>query len=734
MKKFVAVPAIIALVLVLSLNVQATAPIVDDIPDVKMIYGAGDAADIFDLNDYVVDFDDGDAGLTWSGVASGYTADSPAISIDGNNVATIGGLAISDYGEIVWSATETSGSQEGSDASVVTYSDFWLTRPSLTAALFAYDDSSIEVQPVYVVRDVTTTLESGASLLSGSGLSTADWTVNMRGLIDRTTYPLVTNVAGVSTYGLNVAINADGTFTIDPGSTLTAPLEIGFRASKDATDAPKDEWSGARVIAAQDILPRESNSGDILKEHCFENTGLTVLPNDDTAPFKDVSDTYGWSAYYPSGSFVDYTALGATADAVCSIVDISSVSGLPEGPVGGPLPWGSCLKMNMPMGSGNLIYSAKYDYPDPGDTLCLEFWVATDVPTDQAKERPIFRGGFSTSQPTHELSEFEAKAGVGSALPLAGEGWVKIQTYYTAQVNTSLTTVDHFRVILFTIRRPKTYTSDINVYVDNVSVYKVKSPIDVTNYRSEPMVMKDALAYGSTAIGMGDYPSTDDLEGTFERTTSKASHTDPVEICGIFDLSANVTGANFNTLGSGDYTLAVSADNNFTYSSAASKSLKIGINASAFNYTAGSPLSVVSLTTLDPCDLYGQGINGTGIYGLTFWMRTSAVTYYSDTGTGKYGHIPTVRYGIYDGGPEDPNTTFVYSKQNSASAMPVLADGWKKFSIIYPASNTDLRGLMLAYYIICGSLQGSADFVYIDDITFQKVQDKANYYDDSLFN
>jgi len=732
MKKFVAVPAIISLVLVLSFSVQATAPIVDDIPDVRILRPSGDAMDIFDLNDYVTDFDDADSTLNWtSDTTSGGFDSAPSITIT-DGVVDIAGSTNSDHGTATFTA-EDGDSQTGSDDVVISYSDFWLTRPSLSDALVAYDDTNIEVQPVYVVRDATTVLQSGGSLTS----ETVDWTINMRGLLARSTHPRLT---GPSNYGLTVSVAGDGTFTLTPSSSLTEALEIGFRASKSGTGTPpKDDWSGARVIAALDMLPRESNSGDILKEHCLENTGLTTVPtSDDAGTFMDASTDYGWSVYYHSGALgvPDYSKLLGTyaqADAMLDFVDISSVSGLPEGAVGGPLPWGTCWKMNMPVASGNIIYSAKYDYPEPGTTLCFEFWVATDISVDASKERPIFRGGFSTTNPTHELSEFECKEGMGSPLPLAGQGWKKFQVYYTAQIYNTPTPVDHFRIILFAVRRPKTSTADVNLYIDNLAVYKVKPPIDVADLRGDPITMADDLAYGSTAIGMGSYPSTDDLDGTFERVTSKAGNSDPVRICGIGDLTTTLNPDKYNVLTGSDYTLEISSTWNYTFSNTAGKSLKAAI--SDFNYTQGSKLSVVSLTTYDPCNLVDQGLMGYGYAGLTFWLRCDATTYYQSTGAGPYGHIPTLRYGIYDGGSFTPveRTGIVFSKQTNASAMPIAADGWKKMSVIMPI-NTEVQGLMLAYYMICGNLQGSADPIYIDDITFHKVNDPVNYYDDSLFN
>jgi hypothetical protein len=733
MKKFVAVPAIISLVLVLSFNVQATAPIVDDIPDIRIIRGGAGPDAIFDLDDYVTDYDDADSALTWTSDTSGGGFDSaPSITIGTGNVVDIGGSVASDHGTATLQA-EDGDTQTGDDDVVITYSDFWLSRPSLSDGLVAYLDTNIEVQPIYVVRDATTTLQSGGSLTS----ETVDWTVNMRGLLDRVTYPRVT---GFSNYGMTVAIAGDGTFTIDPSSTLTEAIEIGFRASKSGTGtAPKDDWSGARVIAVQDMLPRESNSGDVLQEHCFEGTGLTELPEgNDFGLFPDQTDTYGWTAYYAGGvlGIPDYSAFFGTYNQTAAQVTLESISseGLPEGSVGGPLPWGTCLKMNFPVASGNLIYSARYDYPDEGDTLCFEFWVATDIPASASKERPRFRGGFSTTAPTHELSEFDFLDGWGSPLPLDGEGWKKFQVFYTAQVNTSNTPVDHFRIILFGLRKPKTLMSDVNLYVDNVAVYKVKPPIDVADLRADPSpIMGDDLAYGATALGMGNYPSTDDLDGTFERTTSKASNTDPVMINGLFDLTPLQDPVKFNPLTGSDYTLEISSTYNYTFSESAGSSLKLAI--SDFNYDAGSKLSVISLTTLDPCNLVDQGVVGNGYFGLTFWMRCDADDYYQATGPGQYGHVPSLRYGVYDGGSFTPveRTGIVYSKQTSASAMPVLADGWKKMRIIIPV-NTGAQGLMLAYYMICGSLQGSDDPVYIDDVTFHKVNDPVNYYDDSLFN
>jgi hypothetical protein len=743
MKKFVAVPAIIALVLVLSFNVQATAPIVDDIPDVRIIFGGAGVDDVFDLDDYVVDIDDGDAGVSWSALTSEFgTIDSPTPTIGIGNLVSISGLGESENGLITWSAEDTLGDASGNPQittidTVVNYSDFWLTRPTLTSALYAYDDTTIEVQPIYVVRNATDTLVSGGSLLTGSGNATANWTVNMRGLIDRTTYPLESDVAGVSTYGLTVSVDADGTFTLAPSLTepLGLPLEIGFRAYT-ATTAPDDNWSGARVVAAQDILPMESNSGDLLKEHCFEGTGLSAIPNDnDGSHFMDVSEDYGWSAYYPEANstlMAAYTAIGITKDAVCNIVTLASAE-LPAGPEFGPLPWGSCIEIDTPPAGGNRIFSAKYAYPDPGDTICLEFWVATDIPESISKEKPIFRGGISTTNPTHEISEFEAKGGKGSPLPFADEGWVKVQTFYTAQI-TGMTNVDHFRVILMVVRNAKDSTDNVKIYLDNFALYKVKSPIDVTNYRAASLVPKDALAYGATAIGMGSYDTLDELDGTFENTTSDEGNTVDYAICGIVNRTASVTGDNFNTLGDGEYTLAIAENINYTFAPGANKSLKVLIPETSFNYADGSPLSVVSLTISQPCDLINQGLNGIGYYGLTFWLKCDTEDYYQADGQGKYGHIPAIRYGVYNGGNVDPIPFWVFSKATSASAMPVFADGWKKFQIIYTSANYDVKGLMLATHVICGSLQGSPEAVYYDDITFHKVNDKVNYYDDSLFN
>ena len=87
MRKFLAVPAIILVLSFFVTSVQATVPVVADLPDMAFLTGSSGSesgGDMFDLDGYVDDFDDADADLSWTDpvATSGIT---PVVNVDGTS-------------------------------------------------------------------------------------------------------------------------------------------------------------------------------------------------------------------------------------------------------------------------------------------------------------------------------------------------------------------------------------------------------------------------------------------------------------------------------------------------------------------------------------------------------------------------------------------------------------------------------------------------------------------------
>jgi hypothetical protein len=775
MKKFVAVSALIlGVIAFVSADGFATAPTVGDIPDVQIYTFPSTSGDgVFDLDDFVEDYDDDLSVLQWNATPSGFASGDPGIAINGDNTVdygTNGGPA--NNGSVLWTAEddESPTPQVGSTASAIWQSSFWLTKPSLT------DDGLVttpaDVRIINVMRDPASPVVSVGSLWSGitGSLSSGafgdlSWTVSLRGLTDPTSYPksVGTQYAGSqNAYGLTASVNpASGVFTLtaDAGG-LTDALEIGFLAEWTVGAGGDGSLSGVRVIAVQDQLPIERNSGDFAIEHGFETT-YTKIPRagepgtDAGLLFSPVAD-FGWAEIPPANLgwniYATDSTIGInpiTSTAVTSIISMSD--GGYDGPTatGGPLPSGKVLCIEVAPQGGVQLNTDVYAY-NPGATVCVEYYMGSNgtnkadfpnwrtVITNFAIDSHPLAGNIAFS----EIYSMDFPKGAGSSVPLQSEGWKKVQVYG----DLGLFDTDGTKgfSVLFQAVQYVTSGATVKLYLDNVAVYEVKNPIE--------------LAYGATKIGTGQATgqANDDVDGTFERTVSQASPAVPdlLGINGFLNISSFVDG-NYFTAGlqnnavtnPGAFPAVMQSGNvvqiasgggtvtNHTFKDTADSSMSFDLGATV----SDNQIHVLRAFNPLPYDFAATGNDGPGVYQLSVWVSNDAV----DRGANEESN-PHYQWAIQEDGASAVGLTsgFIFVKEVSGKASPVAADGWVNYTITAPtwkhASGISFILDTIAQDTIPAILGSGSNFqgggtIYWDDLEVRKVKDLEQYFDASLF-
>jgi plastocyanin len=665
----------------------ATAPVVQDIPDIKLLTGSGQVND-FDLSAYVTDYDDDPASLTYA-IDSDTTGNA---SIAGSLVDIAGSATVAE-GLITYSATDGT-PETDTGTQVVKYSSLSLVGPSLT------EDRNLtpatDALPrtwVIVADEVLTTAGIKAMVTGGTpdGMSVA--------IADLDGNNLVAAGATAETGDLSAAIDSDGVLTlqapagsypITEGTQLSGAYRVGVKAS--LSGGVGDNWDGLELLVSTAMFPNplDANPVDELSAERYEQF----------CGFEDV----------PTGALVGGSAMRALADAdsprwslgagtgEAAIVD----TGIPTSTwaTGGT----QALKVTLDAGEYVFIQSEMFTDIMPGDTVSFAANVYTNATESDADTVPgitFFMGNFHS--PSNYQGVVLAKG--GNATPLEQvplQEWRTIKTAFEADtVGANLTVTEgSFNIYekgyqaAISISAPATGVGEI--YIDNVRVYKDKNDID------------KALASPKIMVGERDTPA-ELLDGTFE--------------------SGN-TLADYGILRAGAQTGTVAIDTNVANNAPThegTNSLKITAGSgSEFAYLVGS------LNAEDAGGDNNQLVDIGDIIGASVWFKTDAAT---------LQQAPGVMFFLGDAFYK--NVPFA---DVGGAGCPLV--GWKKVTI--SSAMIDVNRVVFAAIVRNAATPSRAYFpqslkdnligsdcadtaVYVDDLEFYRVPDDSMYYDDSVF-
>lgn len=304
MKRFAVLFGVLAVVLATAGGVQATAPSVGDLPDIRLEATGGDPTslpemllDAYDVLDFVKDFDDAATGLTVSilsvdtiaapAAGSPASATAPAVDFDASSeVVGATEVLVDIYGsaapqwasyevKVVDASTAMGGKGAfGSDAitstAIVKYATFVLGEPTLTSGRdtdnLAADGNAFAV---CLIPDATYQLyRLDAAISPASASASVDWelVVNSVAVGDATDTGgwdangnwlglEITNEgsgAAVSFGEIYYSIDANGALTLTTGGSISeGPFLVGILATDQGDSNNAD---GARILVAEALV------------------------------------------------------------------------------------------------------------------------------------------------------------------------------------------------------------------------------------------------------------------------------------------------------------------------------------------------------------------------------------------------------------------------------------------------------------------------------------------------
>lgn len=667
----------------------ATAPVASDIPDIRLLTGSGTVED-FDLSDYVTDYDDDPASLNWTIQSQvGFDVVTDPASVAAGLVDIIGSAA-ADQGTVTYRVADASEYSE--DTQVVKYSSFWLAGPTLTQ-----DNNLVppDAFPRTWVLEADTVLTTPvlADLLVGT--ASVD---NMYACIADLAgdWQAGDNATSASYDGLDVSISGSGelvlqTATLPTAGNLTGAYRVGVKAKKTSGGlaGTEDNWDGMELLVASARVPLDGRSGE------------TAVSGAELAKFNGFEIATGALV---SGS------LGAMRTAESLWVKTSGtgvVSVVNTQPAAAWATSGNALQIALADGDNALIQSEYFTDIQAGETLTFQANVTTDAALGaRTANVMLFMGNF-TMPGNYQGVNLQDTNGASIQIPTGGAaGWRTIKATFKADtvgaavattdtVNYPGGTVDFYQNgYQCTILCKNNSGAAVNVFVDNVRVYKSLDP------------MEAALGATELAVNKQDDSAFD---GTVETATDLAT-------LGFLEGAAGGT-AQINT---------VAANNMFTHDG--SKSLEVFVPAGTSNL-AEFLYARIKVPVAD---------QGAGILGASVWIKTNSPDVQSN---------PDIMLALTD--PQYRNVPFVFSGLVSA---PLDGAGWKKLSV-----NSDMVSSFANLWILLSVKQAGAltprgfwptdmntagsttpgvqsdAHVYFDDFKIHKYQDDVTYFDRSVF-
>jgi hypothetical protein len=659
----------------------ATAPVVQDIPDVKLLTGSGQVDD-FDLSDYVTDFDDDVSTLTYSIESQvGFAVDPASIA---GSLVDIAGSSSADEGTITYRAVDAQGynSSDQEDTQVVKYSSLLLVGPSLTEDRNLDPDNDVLPRTVVIVADGVETTTGIKALATGATPDSMSVCI-----ADLDGNNLTAAGATAASGDLEAAIDANGVLTlqapagsypITDGLPLSGAYRVGVIAGLGS------DWDGLELLVSTARFPVGISESDLTagmySQFCdFEGNILGALPIGQSV-MRGLADDVN-PRWYQSAS------------GLASVVD----TGVPTST------WatsGQALKVSLASAASSVfIQSEMFTDIEAGETVTVAANMYTtcaddgNALADAVPTVTFFMGSF------HSPSNYEGvvlQQGGGTTnsteqLPL--QEWRTVKASFTADTVGATLLGDTFDIyqkgyqVGLAVKAPAANGSfPLDVYIDNVRVYRDKSDFD--------------KALAATEIIVAEKDTTSEaFDGTFESATA------------IADLGFTGSG-----------TASIDDGSNNAPNIDGTKALKIDAGL------------VRAEVRLDASTCGGVDNRGDGIYGATLWFKTDAQA---------AKNVPGIMF--FFGDALFKNVPFA---DVGYAGAPLAGGGWKKVTLSSlrfgggvvqiaaalrtgavpdrPYFPTELTGTD-AY----GALADAS--VYVDDIQFHMVQDDSMYFDRSVF-
>lgn len=665
----------------------ATAPVVQDIPDVKLLTGSGQVDD-FDLSGYVTDYDDDPAGLTYT-IESDTTGNA---SIAGSLVDIAGSSVVSE-GVATYRVADASEYDEGTQ--VVKYSSLSLVGPGLTEDRNLTPATDALPRTWVIVADEVLTTTGIKAMVTGG---TPDGMCVCIADLDGNN--LTAAGATAESGDLSAAIDGDGVLTlqapagsypITEGTQLSGAYRVGVKAS--LSGGVGDNWDGLELLVSTAMFPNPADANPVDE--------LSATRYEQFCGFESV----------PTGTLIGGSAMRALADDVsprwslaagtgeAAIVD----SGIPASTwaTGGS----QALKVTLDADEYVFIQSEMFTDIAPGETVTFAANVYTDATEGDASSVPtitFFMGSFHS--PSNYQGMTLQRGGNDNPLeqvPLSE--WRTLKTAFTAdEIGADLTVTEgSFNIYQKGYQAALSITGPTGavVFVDNVRVYKDKSDID------------KCLASPKIVLGERDTPA-ELLDGTFESGDT-------------------LTDYGFLRIGSTG-TVSIDVDAGHTNNAPThegTNSLKI---------TAGSGTEFVYLVgSLNATDAGGdnnQLVDVGDVLGASVWFKTDAAT---------VQNAPGVMFFLGDAFYK--NVPFA---DVGGAGAPLANGGWKKVTV--SSAMIDVNRVTFATIVRNGTTPSRAYFpqslkdnligsdcastaVYVDDLEFYRVPDDSMYYCDSVF-
>lgn len=692
MRKFLAVPAIILVLSFFVTSVQATVPVVADLPDMAFLTGSSGSesgGDMFDLDGYVDDFDDADADLSWTDpvATSGIT---PVVNVNAStHVASSGFNTLKEAGAAEYEVSD--GAATATGQSGMKWSDFRFTQPSLTKDGFVTGVAAGDILSLYTTygtQAINTPNLDGK--ISGSAPGTINWYVYARdAIVKDATFGSQAN-KGVGTLvcqptatsgayaNLTVAIDANGALTLTPGSSFNTPVELGVKAV-DASDS--NNFATARIWVAPDI-PQKTGSTDPLVAHAFDGACPTGPIPQAVATTHGVwnEDTSAWSTNTIRP-------------------DVNAPSGAPASFAGGPS--GNALIFSMPDAFGvGRVWCLPFDV-EANQEYVAECWVASDTAgsADYSIYLVLINSTDPADNPVWDQAWFYNQPDVAdvAGIPGSGDGWKKVSVRCKTGPGTAADTQTSMQLVIQIVSNAGSGTGE-TIWVDNVAIYKdatlnaewnspvltehgktlVKMPVDITG------VTEDIEGADLTAVGLKQI-ELDNSPGVSFGVVNTANHTN-------VDSASRAVQFNFTTSSYARVRLQDAAD------------------------------CATGLTNLSP--------SGAGLYELSCWVKVTG-----SAPEGEFVLAALMYHGAGSVSTPAPPDQICYGQRDINLLKASENEGWVKYSVFLPAAIA-FSGIDLV--IDCANINlltmaAAQATVLMDDIALSQVIDAAKYWDDSIF-
>jgi len=695
---------------------MATAPVAQDLPDFKVLTGSP-AVDDFNLDEYVTDFDNTPASLTWAIQGnSGFTS-APTTSLTGH-LLDIGGSSTVQQGTVTLRVSDSTAHSD-TDA-VVKFSSLMITGPSLT------QDNNLVTSQAFprtwvIESDQTSTTPVLKTLITPAGSQdTANITVSIADMGgtwragDNATSALYQELqASIDGGGHLVLAAPAGTYPRTGLTELSGAYRVGVKAK--LTGGAGANWDGMELLASHSRYPVRDNANtfaNLNKFNNFEGLALGTLPTGHTALGTPESADNVWA--------ILGTPVGTST---ARVVDIATA--LPGAPT-----WaasGNALELTVD--SGGFVFVASQWFTDiaPGETVTVAANVACNAAAGaKVGNLFMFMGNQHIPANDYGVELQQGTAGAAADMPLNG-AWRRVKTTFTADtvgahVADGGSFVNFYQrgyQLCIMLQGVGADVYPYKVYVDNVRVYRDKQDIG--------KALGSTVTHPTLAIS-GSLGSTL-FDGTFEGATKLT-----------LDATQDSTSQNWgvNAAAAAGTAVINTASLNNVGTHSGTKSLEIYVpGGSTRTVTQGE--FVYTKLNLQNATVGSVDYSGAGVYSMTAWYKTDAAA---------EKNVPAVLVA-----PSDNFFTNLSWANCGYVGAPLAGAGWKQITltsarmnavrlwpfIVVSADATWVTSAPLkAYWGSFATLGTNPGYeanahVFFDDVQIRKVQDDAKYFDRSVF-